>query len=285
MSSPTINSTQAFGSTSLGTIMILARSLVNDTQPGAQGIIGEGQILVDNPKISAFTLPFLMASIREVYRELRNVGDPELIFDNVIIENLPIVNSPVNGPGSSDPAVQTILSTNGYFDGVQQWPNFLLPANMLYPEKLWERASGTNNNFHEMTQVQSGLPSRAQQPDLVHWEWRNNNLNFCGATQNRDIRMRYYGTLPVPYGTTLNFETTYVPIFDCTEAVAYKVAVKYARMLGSPGLQDLVGEAKEQMFQLKNQVTRRMQSIDYHRIPFGNSDGDINNATTNFGFW
>jgi hypothetical protein len=284
MASPTINSTQAFGSTSLNTIMLLARSLVNDTQPGATGTIGEGQILVSDPTISAFTLPFLMASIREVYRELRNVGDPELIFDNYIIENLPIVNSPTGGLGSPDPTVQTILSTNGYFDGVQQWPNFLLPANMLFPVRLWERQSGTTDNFQDMEQTQEGLPSRHQNWALSQWEWRNNNLNFCGATQNRDIRMRFYGTLPTFYSDTLDFETTYVPILDCTEAVAYKVAVKYARMLGSPGLQDLVGEAKEQMFQLKNAVTRRMQSVDYHRRPFGSSSGETNNAYQG-GFW
>lgn len=284
MSSPTINSTQAFGSTSLETIMQLSRSLVNDTQPGATGTVGEGQILVDNPQISGFTLPFLLASIREVYRELRNVGDAELVFDNVIIENLPVIQSPSYGLGAADSTVQTILSTSGYFDGLVQWPNFILPANMLYPTKLWERQSGTENNFQEMHQVQEGLPPRQQTFALRDWEWRNNNINFCGATQNRDIRMRYYGTLQVPYGTTIDFETTYVPILDSTEAVAYKVAVKYARMLGSPGLQDLVGEAKEQMFQLKNAVVRRMQSVTYHRTPFGNSDGDINNAYQ-FGFW
>jgi hypothetical protein len=64
---------------------------------------------------------------------------------------------------------------------------------------------------------------------------------------------------------------------DCTDAVAYKTATKYARMLGSPGLADLAAESKEQMFQLKNANTRRSQSVDYKRIPFGNSDGDTNN--------
>jgi hypothetical protein len=96
--------------------------------------------------------------------------------------------------------------------------------------------------------------------------------------------MRYYGSLTQFFSPTLDFASTYVPILDCTDAVAYKVAVMYARMLGSPGLPDLITEAKEQMWQLKNQVTRRNQSIDYRRRPFGNSDGDLNNAFL-FGFW
>jgi len=280
MSSPTINSPQAFGSTSLETIMNLVRSLVNDTQAGLTGTPGEGQILTDNPLVSPFTQPFLNSSIRELYRELRNVGDPQLIFDNVIIEGLPILNSPLNGPGGCDPTVQTILSTVGYFDGVRQWPNFLLPANMLYPTHLWERATGTNDNFESMHQVQDGLPGQQQNQVLGKWEWRNNNINFMGATTQRDIRMRYYGALPTFFSSTLDFSSTYVPIFDCTDALAYMTAVKYARMLGSPGLADLLAEYKNQMFQLKNATTRRAQSTNYHRKPFGNSSGDINSE-----FW
>ena len=59
MSSPTINVNQSTSYTSLETIMNLVRSLVNDTQAGATGTPGEGQILTDNPAISPFTQPFL----------------------------------------------------------------------------------------------------------------------------------------------------------------------------------------------------------------------------------
>lgn len=284
MSSPTLNLPQGTGDTSLETIMNLVRSLVNDTQAGLTDTPGEGQVFTDNPSISPFTQPFLNSAIRQLYRELRNIGDPTLVFDNVIVSGLPIINSPTNGPGGPDPAVQTVLSTSGYFDGVQIWPNYLLPSNCLFMETVWERATNSNNNFQRMSQVQDGLPSRPQQPDLAQWEWRNNNLNFVGATTVRDLRMRYYGSLPTFFSPTLNFSSTYVPIFDCTDAVAYKTATMYARMLGSPGLQDLAGEAKEQMFQLKNQVTRRMQSINYRRSPYGHSDGDLNNAFL-YGFW
>jgi hypothetical protein len=148
---------------------------------------------------------------------------------------------------------------------------------MLNPIKLWERQTGTNNGFQEMTQPQDGLSPRQQGPCLREWEWRNNNINFHGATQQRDIRMRYYGALPQFFSQTLDFSATYVPVLDCTDAVAYMTAVKYARMLGSPGLADLLAESKNQMFQLKNQTIRRMQSINFARKPFGNSSGDLNN--------
>jgi hypothetical protein len=131
-----------------------------------------------------------------------------------------------------------------------------------------------------MTQSRFGLAPRAQVPWLSEWEWRNNNINFVGATEQRDIRLRYYGALPQFFSATLDFSSTYVPIIDSVDALAYMVAVMYARMLGSPGLADLIVEQKNQLFQLKNALTRRAQSVNYMRIPYGNSDGDYAN-----GYW
>ena len=283
MSSPTINIPQ-LNFASLETVANLVRSLINDTQAGLTNTPGEGQIFTDNPAVSPFVQPFLNSAIRQLYRELRNVGDPQLIFDNVIVEGLPPLNSPTNGVGAPDPTVQTILSVNGYFDGVELWPAFLLPSNMLYPTFCWERQTGTNDNFQPMMQSQDGLPGSQQSITLGKWEWRNNNINFQGATTYRDLRMRYYGALPQYFSPTLDLNTVFVPIMDSTDALAYMAATMYARMLGSPGLADLAAESKNQMFQLKNAVTRRAQSVEYQRQPFGNSSGDINSEFT-YGSW
>ena len=278
MSSPTINGNLAgMQDTSLLTICNLVRALINDSQAGLTGTPGEGQIFVDNPAIAPFVQPFLNSAIRALYRELRNVGDPALVYDNYIISGITPVNG-ANGLGMPDPAVQVFISQDGYYDGTQIWPNLTLPTNMLSLEKVWERQTGTNNTFVMMRQPQSGLGSRPQQPSFIDWEWRNYQLWMVGSTQTNDLRLRYWGTLPTFYSATLDFASTYVPIYDCTDAVAYKVAVMYSRMLGTPGLPDLIGEAKEQMHQLKNAVVKRMQTIDFHRHPFGSSgQHDTNN--------
>jgi hypothetical protein len=279
MGSPTINSNlSTSGDTSFLNIMNLVRSLVNDTQAGLTGTPGEGQIITDNPAVSPFTLPFLNSAIRALYRELRNVGDPALIFDNHIISGITPING-ANGPGNADPALQVYVGQDGYFDGTQIWPNVALPGNLLLLEKVWERQTGTNNSFVPMREEESGMGSRPQYPTLVEWEWRNYQLWMVGSTQTNDVRLRYWGSLPTFFSATLDFSSTYVPIIDCTDAVAYKVAVMYARMLGSPGLADLISEAKEQMFQLKNAVTRRTQAKDYQREPYGAySSTDTNNS-------
>ena len=281
MSSPTINAGGASGSgsyPSLETICNYVRALINDSQSGAQGIPGEGQIFTDNSAISPFVQPMLNASIREVYRELRNIGAPTLIKDNVIVSGLTPVNG-ANGLGQPDPATQVFLGFAGYFDGKTINNTLVLPGDVLFMERVWERQTGTNNSFALMTQCQSGLPSRPQQTTLAEWEWRNDNINMVGSTNTTDMRMRYYCALPQFFSATLDFASTYVPVMDSHDAIALKTAVKYARMLGSPGLPDLIGEAKEQVFQLKNQYTRRTQSTDYQRIPFGSyGSTDTNNS-------
>ena len=279
MSSPTISSNlSTSGDTSLLTICNLVRALINDSQAGATGTPGEGQIFTDDPSISPFVQPFLNSGIRALYRELRNVGDPALVFDNYIIRGITPVNG-ANGLGNPDPATQVYIGQNGYFDGTTINSALALPNNMLYMEKVWERQNNTNNTFVAMVQAQFGLPSRPQQPSFIDYEWRNYNLNMVGSTQTNDVRLRYWGSLPTFYSATLDFSSTYVPIIDCTDALAYKIAAMYARMLGSPGLPDLVSEAKEQMFQLKNAVIKRTQARDYQRQAYGNyNNSDTNNS-------
>jgi hypothetical protein len=278
MSSPTINAISSqFGSyPSLEGICDYVRALINDSQAGATGTPGEGQIFTDNAALSPFVQPMLNASIREVYRELRNVGAPTLLKDNVLIEGLTPINGP-QGLGLCDPSIQVFLSYGGYFDGSTINPALTLPSDLLYPELVYERQTGTNNPFVKMRRAQEGLPSRPQYPTLAEWEWRQDNIWFVGSTQMRDVRLRYYCALPQFFSPTLDFSSTYVPVLDSIDAIALKTATKYARMLGSPGLPDLISESKEQMFQLKNQYTRRTQSQDYLRDKYEHSGGDTNN--------
>lgn len=273
MSSPTINIGQSSGNTSLAVIMDLVRSLVNDTQAGATATPGEGQIITDNPAISPFTQPLLNSAIRELYRELRNVGQPTLIKDNVIVSGLTPVNSPTQGVGAIDPAVQVYLGFGGYFDGVNINGDLLLPSDVITVERVWERQTDSDDVFVPMMQPQFGLPSRFQGPRFLEWEWRNDNIWMVGSTQTNDLRLRYWSALPQFFSQTLNFNSTYVPIIDCVDAVAYKTAAKYAGMLGMPGAELLKTESIEQMRQLKLSQVRRAQSINYARPPYGN-DGN-----------
>lgn len=261
-------SVQLGGYPSLATISSLMRVFLNDWQQSGAGIIS-----TDDPTVSPQTLPALNSAIREVYRELRNVGAPRLIRDNVLV-NLPV--NAVNGPG-----IQTYLSFTGYYNGSTLLVSPVLPPDMQQPLELWEQQTNSSLPFIPMTQPQFGLPSIQQQTfALGYWEWREDQLNFLGALCPITIRIRYYAALST-FVTPVDYATTFIPILDCEEAVAYKAAYKIASALEGVNANpaDLKTNAAEAMMQLKNAIVRRAQSIEYSRQPYGSNDST--SGTTN----
>lgn len=257
---------------SLEDIANLLRTLVNDDGAGVTDTVGEGQIVVDNQSISVKTINALNEAIRQVYRELRNVGSPTLIADNYVVTDLPPVHG-VNGVAIPDPSAQVSLQYGGFFDGQQMWPAYTLPINMLAPIRVWQRQTNTNNPFNDLPQAQDGLISGYQNQGLGQWEWRQGALWMNGSIFNCDIRLRYQLKLPLFFGQNLNYSTTYVPIPDCVSAIAYKAAYIIAFSLGSDQAPSLDQSAKEAMQQLKNETVRRAQTVPYHRQPYGEPTG------------
>jgi hypothetical protein len=249
---------------SLEEVANLVRTVMNDDMPGLTDTVGEGQIIVDNQNVSVKLINALNEAIRQTCRELRLVGDPTLICDNYIVTNLPVVNG-TQGVGIADPATQVKLGYNGFFDGTNNWPNLTLPSNMLVPIRVWQRETGTNYRFQEVPQAQDGLPSGWQNWGLGSWEWRSDGIWFNGSLYNYDVRIRYYRTFLPFTGAALDFTTTYIPIMDCTSAVAYKTAYILAFSLGSPQATELKARADQEVFFLRNEQVRRAQGLPYHR--------------------
>jgi len=272
--------------------MILARSLVNDTFPGATATPGEGQILTDSSSISPFTIPFLNSAIRRVYRKLGNSGVATLIQDNFIITNLAAVNG-ANGAGAADPATQVSISYAGYWNGNTLDATRKLPANCLAVLKMWERTNGSNNTFTEMVQAQFGLPSRSQTVVLGDWEWRGGSSqgndptvgpNFTdgvfmvGCLQATDVRLRMSVSLPSKVsGDGTDFASLLIPVLDSTDAVANYIAAFYTAARGEDD-PEVLGRSKLLMdagdsytSELINRQIRQKQAVPYQRQPYGNS--------------
>jgi hypothetical protein len=268
--------------------MILARSLVNDTFPGATATPGEGQILTNNSSISPFTIPFVNSAIRTIYRRLGNSGVPSLIQDNYILTNLPPIDG-ANGVGIPDPAAQVAITFSGYFDGTTLWPSpLVLPPNTLSVLKMWERTNGSGNPFGEMIQAQFGLASRNQISYLGDWEWRGGSVlvssvpvfgdgvYMVGCVHATDVRLRLRVSLPAQVsGTGSDFGTLQIPVLDCVDAVANYIAAFYTAARGEDD-PDVLGRSKlmkdaadEYVMELANQQIRQRQAIEYHRQPYG----------------
>ena len=273
--------------------MLLARSLVNDTFPGATATPGEGQILTDSSSISPFTAPFINSAIRRVYRKLGNYGVASLIQDNYILTNLPPVDGPNGGVGTPDPSAQVAITFSGYFDGTTLWSTLVLPPNTLAVLKMWERTNGSGNPFTEMTQAQFGLASRNQVSSLSDWEWRGGSVvvsgnpvfgdgvYMCGCVLATDVRMRLRVSLPSQVsGTGSDFASLQIPVLDCVDAVANYIAAFYTAARGEDD-PDVLGRSKIFMdagdgytMELANQQIRQKQAVPYQRTPYGDSGWD-----------
>lgn len=214
------------------------------------------------PDTNPALLTFMGSAIQEVFSDLRNVGDPELILDNYIVSNIPPL-------AVADPAVQVSLSYLGYFNGFTINPNLLLPINVSKMIAIWERQSGANQDFVPMSPAPLGLPGVLQGNRMVYWEMRQGAIWMPGCLLATDLRIRARITFQSPIGPNIDFNTTYVPIIDSTNAIVAKMLILYARRFAPDLYQMAVAEDIRYMDKLKLEVVRQLQSTENQRSEFG----------------
>lgn len=249
----------------LQSIADLFRASINDTFSNSSGSgtgNGGGAGLV-MPNSNPDLLTFMRSSIYEMFSDLRNVGDPELIVDNYILEGLPALTD-------ANPAVQVGLSYAGYFDGFQWHAQWKLPTGAARILTLWERQTNSNENFQVMQQQNAGIGGYMQGQRMRVWEMREGMVWMPGCLYQTDIRIRARIGYPVALSpVNLNFDTTYVPILDCANAVVAKMLVLYAKRFAPENYQMALSEENRLMDKLKLESVRQMQSVENQRAAFG----------------
>jgi len=239
-------------------VMDLSRAIVNDSFQG-----GAGRVLTDT---APFTIPYINSSQRRLQNYLANNGVSSCIKDNFIFYNIPAVPNPA-------PDVQVSIGYQGYtVTGQSTQSTPILPPDLIVPFDLSERQTGSGSPFGPMTQPQSGLQSQTQQNVFRIWEWRGDAVWLIGATQNRDIRMRYEAYLPA-FAAGVNFNQAQVMIKDSVEPMAYRIAYMFATARGAPQAAQLELEYQKAASQIVVRYSRRDQRIQFNRKPFGNRGG------------
>ena len=250
---------------SLQSIADLFRSGINDTANNTSGSgTGSGNTAgLIMPNSNPDLLTFMDSAIQELYSDLRNVGDPELILDNYIVSGIPPL-------AQADPAVQVSLAYQGYFDGYQWYPEWKLPISISKMLAMWERQTGSDLDFSPMRPAPFGLPGCLQGTAMGSWEMREGAIWMPGCTTQRDLRMRARITYPVPlYSTTLDFSTCYVPIVDSLNAIVAKMLILYAKRFAPGQYQMAIQDEARLMDKLKLEVVRQMQINENQRAEFG----------------
>lgn len=227
----------------LGVVNTLVRSLVNDSAA--------------NWCTDALILPYANSAYRTVQRKLANTGSGLFITDDVLLV-VPAV--PAN---QQDPATQVVIN-----DATA--PPNQLPSNLLQPLKLWERRNGSSDDFTEMVDLSQagGLPSRLQDQALGVWEWRTDGLYFIGATEDRQIRLRYEAALP-----DLTGSSDTILIRNAQEAIAYAVVPLIGGARGSTFVENMDNLFNDAMEDVIVANVKREQEVSRRRRPYGGRAG------------
>lgn len=79
---------------------------------------------------------------------------------------------------------------------------FPLPSNITEPVSMFEKDFGASDDFYEPMKQVAWLPNITSSNSLVFWSWRQQQIQFLGATSPRTVKLRYNGYLTAP--NTLN---------------------------------------------------------------------------------
>jgi hypothetical protein len=169
-----------------------------------------------------------------------------------------------------DPGAQVYFSDSGYFDGValNTLPQQFIPPDLLVPLFLWERQTGSTEDWVEMVERPDGLPSALPSLRLRIWEWRQDGIHMPGATQSNDVRLRYTGSLAqfVSVNDTLYFR-------GATGAIAYYMVSSYLMSKNPQAATQAESRANERLNQIATRSARMKQREPITRRSYGNPSG------------
>jgi hypothetical protein len=250
----------------------LFRALINDTANNTTGSgTGTGnQAGLIMPNSNPDLVTIMRSGIRTLYSDLRNIGDPQLIIDNVVASGIPPL-------AQADSSVQVSLAYQGYFNGFSWSNQWTLPIGVTQVLALAERWTNSGAGFIPMKHAPFGLSGAQQGTRMGSWEMREGQIWMPGCLSAVDLRLRARIGYPDNMSATnLNYDTTYVPILNCADAIAAKMLVRYAQRFAPEQYTMAKDMEKEEMGKLKLETVRAMQSQESQRAEFGSE------ATANF---
>jgi hypothetical protein len=168
----------------------------------------------------------------------------------------------------NDPSVQVWMSCQYFFDGTSFYSSPVLPFDCISPLRLWERQSGTTQEFTPMEQANDGLPDNVKTNYLSLWDWRQNAIYMPGALIQRDLRVRYASYL----ADIASSGTALVPIIRCADALANYVAAEFSLSRGSADATAIAGSflaaGRNSIKRMINRDARREQRGNHRRIGY-----------------
>lgn len=215
-------------------------------QVKAGDVMDRSAILLNDSNKNYFTYTILLPHLQVAYDEMRE----ELELYNVQITNL-----------QSGSAIITTAMTDW---GGNTGP--ALPQDLVAIQQLFERLSGSAEDFQEITRTEF-LPPYVQKVEaLIYWAWQNQTIQFLGATQNREVMMHYIGDRSFQ----LVDQNSIIPMFNAKTFLSYRTAGLAASFIGENQARadQLNFNAQTSLDRLTGIATKDKQTMTVRRRPF-----------------
>lgn len=223
-------------------VLDLARTRVND----AIQSIGGDTLTDDQP----FTQVMTNAAWLKMQQFLANMGYSRN-RQRVVLTGMPIV-------GSQDPASETILNWEYFYDGVSYFipPNTpVLPQDFIAPLRMGERQSvgyqpvltQGNSAFSPMQLSPDGNPNCRKRPWNGWFDWRADGIVMPGSIVPMDFEIYYAAYLQdfITVGETPWYQQP-VPIMRAKSALANYIAAEFSGPRGDMDSDKLLAQAEQE---------------------------------------
>lgn len=143
------------------------------------------------------------------------------------------------------------------------------PTDLVEIQMLWERLSGSSDPYTPMYK-RDFLPHYLDDitvDQLVYWTWLNNQIQFIGASTDRELKLDY---LRQRYANTVSDTTTAIDVMNSRTFLEFKTASLCARFIGeNPTRADeLNNEAEKGLWRLLDLSIKGKQDVATRRKPF-----------------
>jgi hypothetical protein len=141
-----------------------------------------------------------------------------------------------------------------------------LPDNVIVPIELFEKTQGQDDTYYKKIHQGTFLPNDLPTSELRYWSWREQNVNFLGATVTKLVRMRYYRLITDLIGVNSPVELTHALNY-----LAYHTGALAAEHIGQNRMKaiDLESVANEKLKKLLKKEVKQTHGRPVRRKPFG----------------
>lgn len=209
--------------------------------------------------------PLLMQDAYDRARFFLNDMGVTIFTDLVMLEAIKSANDDLSDALVTNgiPVQKTVQKAIPYIANTE-YLDLSLVDDIIVPIRLWERASGSVDQYTPMTR--SNWPIETQPGNtLVYWDWREQLVHLLPANLNRDVRLDYTRML-----TSISGPGSRIEVNGALNYLAYKAASLAADSIGgNQAISDkLLGKANFCLDRLLNIGVRNNQANPRRRRAF-----------------